>query len=274
MAITDQILIAAAQPHGGLLPKATLEQLGVSRQALRTRVADGRLVRVQPNVYLLGGTSFTWTRRLRAAALTTGGVVSHMAAAARHGFERIGEGAVEITVDRRRLPTIHNGRLHRTAYLPLEDIDRSGPFPVTLPERTLIDIATRVGSRRLRAVIDDACRQGLVDKDRLRRRLDAWRRHGIGGVRPVAALVHESGFEPVLDSWLERRAKAVIDGSSLPPGDWQVWSAPDGRAARVDLRFSHSRLVVEFDGHGTHATRAERQADAERMARLTAAATA
>lgn len=41
-----------------------------------------------------------------------------------------------------------------------------------------------------------------------------------------------------------------------------------GGVARVDLIWHDAKLVVELDGHGTHATRRQRQTDAERSARL------
>ncbi|MFP3901263.1 MAG: DUF559 domain-containing protein [Acidimicrobiia bacterium] len=43
---------------------------------------------------------------------------------------------------------------------------------------------------------------------------------------------------------------------------------PGGGIARVDLLWDRSRLVAELNGHGSHATRRRRQADAERAARL------
>ncbi len=270
MAVIDTRILTAARTSDGLLTAAQLHALGLSERARRTRLADGRLVRVAPGAYLLGGLPLTWSRRVRAAAASTGGVVSHMSAAALLGFQGIGQGAVEVTVPLGRAPTLHRGRVHRSAFLPSEDIDRSGPFPVTIAERTLLDIAPRLGANQLRRLLDDACRQGLVATDLLRWRLDERRASGVRGVRKLARLLDETGFEPVLDSWLERRAKAVIDASALPTGRWQVWSAPDGRATRVDLTYEEAGLVVEFDGHGSHATRLERQADAERMARLTA----
>ena len=269
MAEIDRHIITAARPSDGLLTTPALDGLGLSRQGRRTRAADGRLVLVAPGVYLLGGLALTWPRRLRSAHLATGGVVSHMAAAAHHGFHRIGSGAVEITLPLGRGDRLYEGRVHRSRDLVPVDIDSSGPFPVTRPERTLLDIAPRLG-RSLKVVVDDACRQGLVERERLSGRLEAWRHQGVRGVGALGALVTAPGFEPVLDSVLERRAKTIIDASDLTPGRWQVWSAPGGQATRVDLAFEGARLVVEFDGHGTHATRAERQADAERMARLTA----
>jgi very-short-patch-repair endonuclease len=38
--------------------------------------------------------------------------------------------------------------------------------------------------------------------------------------------------------------------------------------ARVDALYRDAGLVIEVDGHGSHATRRERQADAEREAAL------
>jgi very-short-patch-repair endonuclease len=45
---------------------------------------------------------------------------------------------------------------------------------------------------------------------------------------------------------------------------------PGGRRYRLDGRYDEQRLVVEIDGHATHATRRQRQADAERDMRLQA----
>lgn len=89
-------------------------------------------------------------------------------------------------------------------------------------------------------------------------------------MQKLAAVLDRPGTEPVLDSWLERKAAALLAASGLPAGEWQMWSSPDGVQTRADLTFEASKLVVEFDGHGSHATRLERQHDAERMARLSA----
>jgi very-short-patch-repair endonuclease len=40
------------------------------------------------------------------------------------------------------------------------------------------------------------------------------------------------------------------------------------RIARVDLLWDEQRLVAELDGHGSHATRRDRQRGAERAAEL------
>ncbi len=269
MADVDRLIIEATRWSDGLLTLADLRDAGLSDQGRRTRVADARLQLLPCGIYLLGGLPVTWKRRLHAAHLATGGVISHMAAAAHWGFEGIGTGAVEVTVAYGRSARMPDGRTHRSRNLEAVDVVRSARFPVTRPERTLFDIATRTGPRRLARLFDDACRQGLVDKSFLRWRMEHLRRARHPGASTIRRLVDRPGTDVVLDSWLERRAAEVIDDSDLPPGTWQVEKSVDGKDCRVDLSYEHVKLVVEFDGHGTHATREERQADDERMARLT-----
>jgi very-short-patch-repair endonuclease len=73
------------------------------------------------------------------------------------------------------------------------------------------------------------------------------------------------------ESWLERRLTRLIAAAGLPPPRCQVPLRHGGGVARVDMLYEHARLVIETDGHGSHATRRERQSDAERDARLGAA---
>lgn len=98
MADIDRLLLEECAKRDGLISAAALKQLGVSEQSRRTRITDGRLVAVGPGVFAQGGLQITWERQLLAAHLGTGGVISDMAAAAYHRFDRIGQGAVEVTV--------------------------------------------------------------------------------------------------------------------------------------------------------------------------------
>lgn len=270
MASVDTRMITEAQATDGLITLARLEKVGLSSRGRRTRVTDARLQPVVGGVFLLGGYALTWERRVWAAQMATGGVVSHMAAAAVHGFRRIGPGSIEITVAYGRSARLPGGKVHRSKSLEPVDIDNSRRFAVTTPERTLLDIALRLSNGRLERCFDDACRQGLIDKRLLRGRLEALAVSGRRGTSEVTSLLNRPNTDTVLESWLERRAAEIVGDSQLPEGRWQVWSTPDGRATRVDLFYDFAALVVEFDGHGSHATRRERQADAERMARLTA----
>jgi very-short-patch-repair endonuclease len=77
-------------------------------------------------------------------------------------------------------------------------------------------------------------------------------------VRALRQLLDRTEGRPLGDTWLAQ------EGLRLQV---KLRSAGGG-IARVDLFWDEVRLVVELDGHGTHATRRDRQAGAERAARL------
>ena len=73
-----------------------------------------------------------------------------------------------------------------------------------------------------------------------------------------------------VESKLERDFLRLIRRAGLPEPDAQVVHRDGGRTiARVDFRFDS--LIVEVAGHGTHATRRQRQRDAQRHTELTLA---
>jgi predicted transcriptional regulator of viral defense system len=71
----------AAQQHSHLTTDQ-LRSCGCSKSATSRLVANGRLSRVHSGVYRIGGAVPTWIGSLHAAALATGGMGSHRAAAA------------------------------------------------------------------------------------------------------------------------------------------------------------------------------------------------
>jgi very-short-patch-repair endonuclease len=98
------------------------------------------------------------------------------------------------------------------------------------------------------------------------------RRRGVAGRRGLAAvegLLDRTEGRPQGDTWLEQEAIRLIAGAGLPLPRVQVRRRKHGGGvARVDLWWDEARLIVELAGHGTHATRRQRQADDERAARL------
>ncbi|HKE72924.1 MAG TPA: DUF559 domain-containing protein [Acidimicrobiales bacterium] len=257
----------------GLVTTDQLDALGVSRQSRRTLEARGALVKAGARVWRLPGHPPSWHQRLMCAVLDSGpeAVVSHVAACAWWGFAGIRPGAVEVSVPPGRRPRRVVGRVHRVSDLGPGDVDRRGPVPVTTPARSLLDAAPRLRPEQIADALDGATRAGQIDVAQLRRRLEDLRRHGRPGVtRLLRALPAEHDTEPAEESWLERRLSRLIERAGLPQPRRQVPILHGAGTARVDFLYDRIRLVVETDGHGTHATRRERQADAERDVRLTA----
>jgi very-short-patch-repair endonuclease len=142
---------------------------------------------------------------------------------------------------------------------------------VTTPSRSIIDAAPALGRERLEAALDAAARSHLVQVPFLRWRVESLRRKGRPGVGALLDVLPAPQPREREESWLERRLTGLIRDAGLPPPRLQARLRHSGGRARVDLLYDEARLVIEADGHATHATRRQRQADAERAARLTAA---
>jgi len=257
----------------GLLTVAHLDHLGVTRQHRRTLVASGALVPVHRGVYRHAAHPESPRQLVLAAVLAAGesSAASHETAAGVWRFEDADlDGMIDLSLippAQRRAP--RGVTLHRPAALDRADLALAGPIPVTSPARTLCDIAPTLSDRRLEAVLDHACRRGLIWLPHLRWRLDDLQIRGRRDIPRVRALVERGDRWGNGESWLETEGYRRIAEAGLPlPRCQVVLARPGGRRARVDLFWDCAQLVAELDGHATHATRRDRQASAERAAAL------
>ena len=268
----DGAIAERAHKSLGLLTVQQLDALGVTRQTRRTLVARGTLVPLGRGVVRHAGWPRSWQQTVLAGVLMAGdgAVASHLSAAALWGFDGGRPGPVEVSVPRGRQPrTLRGVAMQRSVDLVRADVDTKRLIPCTTPARTLIDVAPRLPERQLEAALDGAERDGLVWRPHVRWRLGELRRQGRSGVPTLAALLDRTEGRPLGDSWLEQEALRLIAGAGLPVSRCQVkLRKAGGGIARVDLFWDSARLVVELDGHGTHASRRQRQCGAERAARL------
>lgn len=259
----------------GLITRQDLDALDVSRQQLRTMVGSGVLHRLGPSVFRHAGFEQTHDQRLLAAAWVAGpgAAISHLAAAGVWGFDGILRTAVEVSVPRGRLPRSVAGRVHRARDLLPVDVTQVGLLPVTTPSRTLLDSAPRLQAAQLEEALDGACRRQQIYLPYLTWRLAELRRSGRPGVAALDQLLAAEHDQHKAESWLESRFLRLVRDAGLPPPRTQVtrMNGPGGGRIRLDATYDEHHLVVEIDGHATHATRRQRQADAERDARLLAA---
>ena len=133
-------------------------------------------------------------------------------------------------------------------------------------ERLIVDsLLFGFTTKEIHNAIDSALRMRLVNERRLRKRmLEELPMNSRHRQRLIGALVDTGG-----ESALERRFLAVIRRSGLPrPSLQRVYRDGTRTLARVDAEFPDG-LVVELAGHGTHATRIQRQRDAQRHTELT-----
>jgi predicted transcriptional regulator of viral defense system len=242
----SRVLTLVAEQHG-VVSRAQLLDLGMDEQAIKYRLRRGRLHPVHRGVYAVGRPQLARHGTLFAAVLAygPGAALSHEAAAEVLGIRKRQGGPIDVTVPGsvRKRPGL---RVHRAAIAAPERTTRHG-IPVTTVVRTLVDLATGLGSDELEAAINEADRLDLIDPERLREA--AGELAGRKGARALRRLLDHRNFA-LTESVLERRFLAIVRRTGLPLP--QTQQRVNG--FRVDFWWPDYRLVVETDGLRYHRT--------------------
>jgi very-short-patch-repair endonuclease len=259
---------ALAATRWGVVSLAQLRACGLSRDAVATRVRNGRLHPLHRGVYALGHPAVPLAGRFLAAVTACGptAVLSHFSAAAHYGFLGWDERYPEVTI-RGTAPRHHAGiRVHRTRIRQPDDVARRGPLRLTSPARTLLDLAAALDERALRRAVREAQSLGCVSTREILATLD--RLGSRSGAPRLSALVRQ-GDAPTR-SELEDVVLDLIAGGGLehPQVNRPLWLA--GRRVVPDFRWPEQRLIVEADGAAWHNGRLARGDDAGRQALLEA----
>jgi very-short-patch-repair endonuclease len=262
---SGQQLAALARTQHGVVATWQLHALGISNEAARARTRTGRLHRIHRGVYAVGHRDLSRHGRWMAAVLAHGpdAVLSHWDAAALWSLRPTARGAVHVTVPasgRRASAAI---QVHNVRGLDSRDLTRLNGIPVTSVDRTLLDLAELASPQELRLALEAADRRELLDG----REVDAViarnpGRHGIARLR--AALQTLQGPPPWTQSELERHFLAFVRDAGLPEPQCNVVIGGE----LVDMVWPQARLVVELDGYGSHAGRAQFETDRRRDTRL------
>lgn len=253
---------ALAREQHWVVTRAQLLALGLTVDAIRHRVAEGRLYRVARGVYAVGRPDLGRHGRWMAAVLScgSGAALSHASAAA---LWRIGPDdphrihvSIPASLTRRRPGLM----VHRRAEL---SVTTHRGIPVTTPAATLVDLAATSTPAHVEAALAEADKRDLVDWEELHALVALMTRKA--GIPALRALLDDG---PALtDSVLERRFLALVRSAGLPRPRTQ---AQLGRH-RVDFLWPELRLVVETDGLRYHRTPGQQGKDRRRDQELTAA---
>ena len=141
--------------------------------------------------------------------------------------------------------------------MPQGDAGRCHRIPVTSPVRTLIDLATILGSQRLESAVIVADKLDLVSAERVREDLE--RRAGMPGVPALRRLLDGPTFA-VTDSVLERRFLRLVHEAGLPLPETGAVVA----GFRTDFLWRDLGLIVETDGLRYHRTPTQQSRDHRR----------
>jgi Transcriptional regulator, AbiEi antitoxin/AbiEi antitoxin C-terminal domain len=259
----DRLIAAVAGKQYGYIMREQLLAIGLGRRAIQYRIETGRLIPVYPGVYAVGHVNSTPVARAFAAVLACGkgAVLGYGSAATLWGFNKYWDAPFEVIAPTNRK---HEGiRVHRSRTLTRQDITRQLGVPVTTPERTVLDIATRMSDERLTRVVNDGRRSGFLHLNDLADALDRNPRHP--GRKRLMRFVEDSRDHtnsPLEDEFLEFAKRY---GLPEPVTNTHVLGY------EVDVLFEAEKVIVELDGWEFHRFRSNFESDRNRDADMLAA---
>jgi hypothetical protein len=265
----DRTIATLAAQQYGVVARRQLLAAGLTRDAVKVRLASSRLVPLYRGVYAVGHRSLRREGGWLAAVLAAGpgAALSHREAAALHGLRPSNRATVDVTVaGSRRIPGV---QVHAVARLAADDQTIVAGIPVTTVARTLVDLATVVSSQALSKALEEAERSNRLDVHSIEAVLDRIRgRNGRGhdAIRRALAELAAIGGTTTRSS-LENLFLALLDVHGLSRPSTNAWT----ESMEVDACWPQARLVVELDGWDSHHTRQAFQRDRTRSNDLQAA---
>jgi very-short-patch-repair endonuclease len=254
----------ATKQHG-VVARRQLLRLGFGNEAIKSRLAAGRLNPLHLEVYAVGHMRLSRYSHWLAAVLAYGdaALLSHRTAATLWGLSGSRFKAVDVTapagrqgVARRRGIWIHRGRIHP------EDRGEEAGIPVTTVARTLFDYAEVEGFRRLEKAWEEADRLKQLRLGEVERVCE--RGYGRRALKPIRRLLAETRAVTRTRSPLEDRFQDFCRHFDLPPHSTNV----DVLGKEVDVLWPVAKLIVELDSWEFHSHRAAFQRDRTRDTRL------
>lgn len=229
----------------------------------------GLMSRMGSRSFAMPGSPPTFARSLAAGLADLGnlGVVAGRAGARLHGLDGFASGTPEYLLERSRRNHTTEGLVCSTSRpLTKADIVSVQGFRCLSAERLILE-SPLFGFTRAETenAIDSAIRRRLVSEQRLRTRVIREHSSGVNGSRLLVDALVDTGGESRLERWF---LALVREAGISRPLLQKTYRQGHRVIARVDAYFPGG-VVVEVSGHGTHATRRQRQIDAQRRTELT-----
>src|SRR4051794_39038033 len=152
----------------GVITRDQLLALGWTADAIKHRLATGRLYVVWPGVYVVGRPDVSRYGRWMAATLRCSGALSYRRAAMHWNLAPYLPAPIHVSSFQSRARGAGIVVHRRTAF----QATRHHNIPVTTPVQTLVDIAPALPRDDLEHAINEADKRRLVDPERLRGTID------------------------------------------------------------------------------------------------------
>ena len=257
-----------ARRQHGVLGRAQLIALGLTKSNIVYRLQAGRLQVVHRGVYGLGPLQSKLARWM--AAVLAGGpgaVLSHRSAAELWGL--IGGSSRPIHLNVRTKRTRPGILLHRSNVPDDERTEVEG-IPVTTVPRTILDCAPTMTERQLERLINEADVLRLYDELSIPTLLHRYPRRPGSRALWVALQKRNAGSSRTRSD-LEELLIELADELGLRRPETNVILVIDGETFEIDALWRAERIAVELDSRQFHDTPLAFERDRRRDRKLSAA---
>jgi very-short-patch-repair endonuclease len=242
-----------------------LREAGLSENAIRHRVSQGRLQRLWPGVFLVGpGEAAPHSLAYGATASFTGDVyVDRLWACFVHGFSPAPKPPVDVLVVTGTRHKRKDVLIHRCETLGFDDIGHVGAIPVVSPARAILGAAETATAAQVEALVAAGHAKRKVTNAQLHELL---RRAGRSkGAARLRVVVEDTGGGMTL-SEAERILRRLLKkaGLPLPFTNYRIG------AYYADFCWPDLKLIVEFDSWAHHGHRKAFRGDRHRNSDLAA----
>jgi very-short-patch-repair endonuclease len=270
----DDELYELAARQLGFVTRTDFRAAGLSRDAMRHRIARGDWVVHGPRVLQRSGAPWTKASPLMRAVLDagTGAAVSHATAAAWWGLPGFDLHPIDITRPRGMTgtPAAYSNHLHEVLTLSTDQVTVLEGVPVVRPERLILELCATAHPARAERALDAGWSKALYSGNSLQRthrELAASGRAGIVLMRELLA-ARPPGWVPPA-SGLEARFIAVTREAAL--GEWRRQvnlGSEEHWCGRVDFVSQDLPLVVEVQSERYHSALTDQAHDLARQTSL------
>ncbi len=262
---TDHVIATFTAVQYGLVTTEQLAGVGLHRQAVWRRVKAGALVRVGRGVLRHAAAPPTFEQRALAAVLAAGkgSFASHETAAQLWGLPLAGGASIEYTTVLERSPVTKGARRHRSRLIEDSDHTVLRGIPIATPERTVVDLSSRLDARALGRLADDALHRGITTLVRIE--ASAARLPQAPGRSPKKlTILIDRRLPGARESTLEDFVFDALHRYRVPLPVCQYEFRVKGKLRRIDCCYPDAWLALEIQGFEVHGRRSQFDADALR----------
>jgi hypothetical protein len=244
--------------HHGVISRAMLLALGVTRAAIEAMLVVGELVAIHQGVYRHAMWPDTFLSRCAAISAADPRLTICCGGAGRlWTFRRIGGIGLHASTSSTGIQLDDGTLIHRCPVMPPEHIhERADGIRVTSPACTVFDIAKHVGARDLESVIEQGLRRSQFDIPTLYGVGRLLCSRGRAGSRLFAQVV---GSRPVwrrpVDSHPELVLLEALSARGVHLRTQVKLNLADGNTIHPDLGDASVGFYIEIDDHEWHGGR-------------------